>query len=351
MGSSSSSVVNQKYNTTIVNQSDISVLNESINKSTTESVVKAAAACSASMNLNQYINIEDIQTEGSFNYGGSNQSQTSALTFSCVQEAAYQNNIANNMKDAYVNAISSGFTTEAEDKLNASAEAAAKNEFAGLSGGSHSSSVTNTEYNFTQDNITNKNIRNVVEHVISNSLNVNDIQKCAASVNNSQSVNITHVNAKAGVNIGVLNQTQAATLFSECVQKSNNTNNITSELATALGVEVHEENNVKKVTTISDEAVSKSTNVGLFQSVGQGVGDAAKGIGSAIGSIFGGLFGGLFGSPIICIIICCIICVLLIGGYMFFSGGGSVSYGGEESDASDLADLAGGSTDNLFYKI
>jgi len=344
MGSSSSSVVNQKYDTTIVNQSDISVLNESINKSTTESVVKAAASCSASMDLAQYINIEDIQTEGDFNYGGSDQSQTSALTFSCVQEAAYQNNIANNMKDAYVNAISTGFTTEAEDKLNASAESAAKNEFAGLSGGSHSSSSTNTEYNFTQDNITNKNIRNVVEHVISNNLNISDVQKCAASVNNSQSVNITHVNAKAGVNIGVLNQTQAATLFSECIQKSNNSNNVTSELATALGVQIHEENNVKKVTSISDKTASKSTNVGLFQSVGQGVGDAAKGIGAAIGSIFGGMFG----SPIIFIIICCVICVLLIGGYMVFSGGSGNQFAAVDNYDDDDNDLDGGGYRNMY---
>ena len=329
MGSSSSSDVNQTYDTTIVNKSDINILNKNINKTTTNTVVKTAAACSASVDQSQLLNFSNMHIDGNLDIGDASQSQTSALSFSCVQESNYQDALANNMKSAYVSAIKTGFSTAAEDKITAAAAAASKNEF-GSTGSSNSSSVVNVNYKFKQDNETDKNVQNVIENVITHNLNINNVQKCASSINNSQTQTYAGDTVGGSVKIGIIGQTQAATLMSECVQKTHNADDVTSKLASALGIKIHEENNVKKQTTISSEAKSEAKNVGVFQSAGQGIGDVFKGI----GGMFSGIFGGLFGSPIVCLIICCCLCIVILGGgYMFMNMGGPEM----------IEDMAGGS--------
>jgi hypothetical protein len=326
MGSSSSSVVNQTYDTTIVNKSDIDILNKNINKSTTNTVVKTAASCSANTYQSQLLDFSKMKIAGNLDIGDAEQNQTAALSFSCVQESDYQNNLANNMKTAYVTALKTGFSTQAKDKISANAAAASKTEFA-TTGSSHSSSDVNVNYKFNQDNITDKNVQNVVENIITHNLNISNVQKCASSINNSQQMTFAGTTVGGSVKIGILDQNQAADLMSKCVQKTRNSNTVTSELATALGITVREENDVKKQTSISSKAKSEAKDVGVFQSMGQGVGDVFKGI----GGMFGGIFSGLFGSPITCLIICCCLCIVILGGgYMFMNMGGYET--GEDMD-------------------
>ena len=69
MGGSSSSTVNQKYDTTIVNRSDINVLNKNINNFVADTVVNQASKCSASISQLQSVDLSDMKIAGDLDIG------------------------------------------------------------------------------------------------------------------------------------------------------------------------------------------------------------------------------------------------------------------------------------------
>lgn len=318
MGNTASSTNVQQYKSTIVNKDDISILNESINQSISNTIVNQAKNCSASISQLQDIDLAGTTVEGNFNLGPVNQTQSSALTFSCVTLSEFQNQLANNMLAKYSNSLSTAFSTEAETKLNAAAEAAATSGFA-ATGSTNTNSTNLTNYNYNEETDVNKNIQNVVKNVINNNLNISDMQSCISNIKGDQSVNLSGMTVHGNMTIQAINQTQASSLASECVLKSNNANNASTAIANALGITVNDENSIKKTTAISSTAAAESVNRGVFESLGAGLSTAFQGFGSMLGSIFG--------SPVILLVCCVGIVIALCAAYYFLMGGGSGSGG------------------------
>lgn len=310
MGSSASSTVNQKYDTTIINKSELDVLNKNVNDFVSNTIVKQASACSSSIVQLQNVDFSNMEVDGDFTLDGVEQGQTSALTFDCIQTSELNNDVANGVLAEMTNALKNNFSTEALDKIEAAAEAEGSTGF-GATGGVNTDSTVNLDVKFTNITDTKKSIKNIMENSITNNLDMSSTQDCIANTIQNQSVNVSGTRVRGNATIKAIKQTQAATSVSNCVQKQSVASKIVGDVVSKLGVQVDETNSVVKKTDTSVSATATSKNSGLFQSIGEG-----------IGAIFGGMFGGLFAGPagIICCVICCII--ILIGVFFMMSGGG-----------------------------
>jgi hypothetical protein len=328
MGSSSSSTVNQKYDTTIVNKSDINVLNENINNFVANTVVNQASDCSASISQLQTIDLSGMDVEGDLEIGEVSQSQKSNITFDCVQVSKFQNNIASGVLSEFSNAMKNSYTAETLDKLEAVAKSEGSGGF-GTTGKVSSNSKVNVDYQYTNITDTRKNLQNVVKNAITNNMSMNDTQSCVAKVAAAQKFTLADSKVRGSVRIGAIKQDQASTLMAKCMQEKGNANKITNSVASALGVKIDETNSVKKITEISSSASSTAKNSGFFQSIGEG-------IGSIFSGLFGGLFGGLGGPISISSSVCCCIIIMIVA--IFFASGG----------VDDIAAQASGEDDGGF---
>lgn len=327
MGSKSSSTSNQKYSTTYVNTTDTNLLNENVNNFVSDTVNTQAKNCSASISQIQNIDISGIKLdEGDFTLEGTNQNQTSGISFDCVQVSEFQNDIGSGVLTKYMDAIQNSFSTDAIDKMEATAASNAKNSMGGT-GSADASSKTNVDYSFNNTNTTKTNIENVVKNAISNHLTLESINNCTSEIHNSQSVKITDVTLKNGsVKLGVLSQTQGADMMTKCMQSNSDTNKVTNAVASELGVTLDSENKQTKTTDIKTTSTSEATNLG--------VGDAANQFFTGIGNMMSGIFSGMMG-PLL--IVCVIIIILVVVG-------GIISYvmnQKEDGSGMDFGALAG----------
>jgi hypothetical protein len=327
MGAKSSSTVNQTYDSNIVNKSDIDILNKNVNNFVADTVVSQAKKCSASITQLQEVDISNNEVLGDIVIGPISQNQSSAMTFDCVQLASFSNNIANGVMSSYDNALQSSFSTSALAQMTASAAAAAKGSF-GSTGQTSSNSNVNSKYNFNSTTDMNQTLKNVVETSIQNNLNMDDVQTCIAQVQNSQKVGIVGNKGKS-LTVGAITQTQAATIMAECVQESNNSNKITTDIATALGVTVVSEGATTTQTSMAASAEASAVNSGFFE----GVAGVISSIGTAISAVFGGILSGYAASGISSLCICCCIIIIIFVAYKMMDGAEGSSEGEAEAEA------------------
>jgi hypothetical protein len=338
-GSSSKSSTTNKYNTTVVNKSDLELLNKNVNNFVANTVVNQASNCSASISQLQNVNFSHISTPGDFTVDGVNQSQKAAITFDCIQLSAFKNDIANGVLTQYMDAIKNSYDTSSIAKMTAAAQSKAQDQFAGT-GTAKSSSDANNEYNFNSKTEVNQKIQNIVENSITNNMSLNDMQDCMASVKNSQSINFSDINAGGNFTVRAISQTQAADLYAKCVQEKNNGNKISNQIATDLGLEITTEAKTTSSAEMAGTSAAESLNVGALQSAGDGLASAFKGLGSMWGSIFGSLG---FGDPTISLYCCIAIIVLaVIGGAGFYLYKRSQNEDSSSDSSGDDLDQMGG---------
>lgn len=307
MGSSGSkSKVNQKYETTIINRSDIDILNKSVNDFVTNTVVNQASKCSANITQLQTVDLSNMKIAGDLVIGEIDQKQTAAITFDCVQVSSFSNNIANGIMTQYVETMNNNMSIDTLDKIVASADSKVESGFLNTGGGGGSSSNIKTDYKYTATNETSKNIQNIIQNSITNNLNLDDLQECVASVKASQEVVAAGTEVGGNVNIGVIRQDQASTLLGKCVQQRNNANDITNQIINDLGLTIDETNSVKKTMESESKATSKNEAKGVFESLGDGIGGILGG--------FGDLFGGLISNQVALIAssVCIVIIIIVI---------------------------------------
>ena len=363
-GSKSTSTVNQKYNTTYVNTTDTNLLNTSVNNFISSTVSNQAKNCSASISQIQSVNIENVNTPYDFVFGGSDQSQSSNMTFDCVQVDKFQNDIANGILAKYMDALENNFSTDILDKLEAKAQTASQNNM-GSSGNASTKSTTNTEYTFNSTNTSRTNIENVVKNSIQNNLSMESVQNCISSIKNNQSVNIKNINAGGNVTIGVLSQTQGANLMASCIQSSDTGNKMTNNIASELGLTFNNSNEQTKSTDITSASTAESTNKGVGDAAQQtltaageatkdvlvGAGEASKDLLTGLGSFSSGMTG-----P--CMVLCAICVIFLIiagivGAIYYTSQGGQIpGFNNNPPPADvDVSALEGGDFSNSLINL
>lgn len=305
--SKASATNTSKYTTNIVNNYDVNQMNEGISTFTTNTIMSHAQKCVTSSINSQNINIGSIiaTDHSTIDINKIRQGQIAVVNFDCVSVTNFKDEIANNLLSNYLATLKNSFTANMMAKLAQNAKASASTGF--LSQGSSSSTSNNTTYNYNVKSDVDENIQNIIKTAINNNFNTSDVQSCVATVKNSQNLTYNTINASDGssITIGLITQTQAASVLGQCISNSQTSNNITNSVFNGLGIDTA--NKAETTGGIDSEqgggATAKST--GVFQSIGK-----------AIGDIFGGLASGSISSWIVCIL--CICCLLSLLWYVFF---------------------------------
>lgn len=301
MGNSSSSSVTNQNNTLIVNDTDIKVLNQSLNDFTTNTTINDAKKCSAGISQLQSVKFKNITAEGDLNLT-LDQNQAAALTFDCLQQSTVRNDIANQMMQSMMDNIEQTNSSDVLNKLDSLAQASQTNGFLSTSFGNSTSSDASNIVNYNQRNTVHQNLQNVVQNVIQNNFTTNNLSECISAVKQDQNVDVENVTVGKNINAAI-NQTQAASLFAKCVQTNDVGNTITQALTSQLGVQVATTNAIKTETSMEASAESVQENRGPLESLG-----------ALFGSLFASCGGGWMGSCV-SIIIC--IVVIVVGIFIF----------------------------------
>ena len=289
--SSSSSTVNNKYDTSIINISDMEVLNKSVNDFQTNTIVNQAASCSAGLAASNNLTFSGIDASGNIEFGEVDQSNTGSVSFDCIQKASYSNKVTSGIASTYLSQLNNTYDADILDKIDSTTAAKASAGFAST-GSANSKSNINTDYKFTNVTDTRKNIQNVVENAIINNLNLNDTQDCIATLKVKNDFSIIDSEVKGNIKVGRLTQVNAASLLSKCIQEKKNSNEITNSIITNLGIQVTEEASIRKTANISSSASSVAEVTGPLQDLGA-------------------LLSGLFSGPFIIALIIGSICITI----------------------------------------
>lgn len=344
-GSSSNSKVKNENNTTIVNKSDINILNEQLNSTSSNVATDAAKSCSSSVNMSNMIDFAGSVVEGDFNIGASSDpnqdcsvelSQDVKSTFKCVQSSNVRNDMGISMIETVMTNLENSASADALNDMDTTAGSkAASGSLSFNPGGNKSASKVENINNYKSVTETNKNIENVVKNSVESNFSSNDAQECINKVNAAQGIDASGAYIKGSVNICNFKSDQVANIFGDCMQKSDVGNKVIQDVTRNLGITVKEDSANTVTNKAKTVAESSAEQTGVIGDVG--------GVIESVGSAFSGLLGlGALGAmaPMLSpmsILSCCCCCIILI--VMMMMGGKS---SGSDSSSSSDAYMDGG---------
>jgi len=315
-GSKSKTSVTTENDTTIVNRSDINILNQNLNSVTANVVQNTDQTCESRVNLSNVIDFTGAEIGGDFNIGTDTNGQdcqvdlttNAAITFQCVNASEMVNDIGSKMIDEMMNKIEQSSTTDALTKMQNQADSQAKTGTLGI-GFSGSSSNSTSINKFKQVNDNRKSIQNVVGTSVANNLTENKVAKCISSVSAKQGISSTGAKISGNVNICNYKSDVVADLFVSCLNEDQTTSKITDDIVKNLGVKVNEDSQNKLSTDQTNQASSSATVSGIDSIFGS--------LGSAFLTPFALPLSGL--SLFLCCCCCCILLILIIVGVFMAS--------------------------------
>lgn len=307
MGNTASSEVKVVDNTMIINQSQIDMLNQTLNESIANVIVNTAQTCSQGGSSSQIIEVGDIYAGGDLEieFG---QDQQVTLNFSCTQKNEVHASMSQQLFSDIYNNLKKSNTTKTMTDLDAAAKNALTSGTFAWGPSSKSSAVTET--NYQQVDIKNYNLQNVIQNVVSNNFTKNDVSTCVNTIIGSQVIKTDNIYGDGNVTIKA-NQKQEIAALAECQQFSSTSVDMTSILSTALGVEIIDDTDTERESSGSGSSDNKSEYTGLFQDLGEMFNDVLTGLGDVLGSL---LIPSLIILGIICIVIIISSFVLLFAG-------------------------------------
>jgi hypothetical protein len=275
MGNTTSDVnITNTNNQLFTNKNYVNTVSENLNTQISNNIINDAKLCSAAINNNQEITINGFSTAGNFNFSA-DQNQTAALTFSCIQSTTVRNNTGSEIIAQMTNALQNNVNNEALAQLDTNAKNSATSDF-GAIGNTQAKTNVNTINNYNSVTENHKDIENVVKNVVENNFSSETIQNCTNQANNNQNINLQNITVGGNTAIAI-NQTQAASVIAECIQKSEVGNSIVNNAATQLGVKVED-------TTLASSSQS-SKSVSDTSSTAKGLSDLFSSPGVIIGIV------------------------------------------------------------------
>lgn len=293
MGNTSSKAdIVQENNQLFINQDDVKSFSEQINSQISNTLIANAKSCSADINNNQAIMIKGFTTKGDFDFTAG-QTQSAALTFSCVQANNVRNTAGSDIVAQMTNALSNDVSTEALSKLDQNAKNSASSSYGAIGNVTANTNVKALS-NYKSVTQNHKDIENVVKNAVQNNFTSENISKCISQTNNNQQISLQEVNV-GGKAVIAINQDQAANAVSKCVQEDNIGNSIINNALSSLGVQITDKSIAKSTMVSESKVTAEAHQAGLFES---------------IGDMISGIFGnwGVIISSLIC---CCAIVVVL----------------------------------------
>jgi len=314
-GSDSKSKTKQKSKTTVVNQSDLNLLNSTMNSTIVNTVVKNVQSCSASLIARQNLVVANVHTTGDIVID-SKQAQNAYLDFNCAQSSDVRNDVISELTNTIMADIQNQYDNNVLSQFDAIANSKSKSEFGSLlSGDSKSKSKTDQDSKTDISNSSTQNLQNIVNNVVNASFTNENYASCVAKVVATQTQIFKDLSGRSFKLTS--DQDQAVKLFSKCIQASGVSNQITSTLTNLLDIKVKTDVANTATTTQKAEATSESIGGGLFQGIGEGLAAPIDALLSPLNNLLSGLGLGALGGALTPLVglcgtssVCC--CVLIL---------------------------------------
>lgn len=256
-------ISNQLY----INKSTYNQLNEQLNQTIANTIVKNAMKSGGDVINKQELKFKNIQAQGDVEINGVSQTQTAAITFDTMNKTEARNDAATQFIQQALSSLKNMSTDEVVNKMESNATAKVNAGFLTIPTGSSKTDVTNTT-NIASETDNVKNITNILKNQVDNNFTTETVTSCIINVNNTQLIDVQDVKSETGsVRILNLSQDQSVTLISKCTAITDATGKILDNTLNALDVKVDETNSVKATTTNTTTAASTNTTSGLFDSM------------------------------------------------------------------------------------
>jgi len=319
-GSSSSSKTKQKSKTNVVNQSSLNLLNSSINNTIVNTVVKNVQSCSAKAISKQNLVVANVHTTGDIVID-TTQKQSTYLDFKCAQSSDVRNDVIAGLTNQIMADIQNSYDNNVLSQFDSIANSKSKNEFGsgGLFGGDSKSDSKIDQDNETDiKNSSYQNLQNLVENNVAANFTNENYANCLAKVISTQNTILKDISGRSFKFTS--NQEQAIQLYSQCIQASGVSNQITSTLSNLLDLKVRTDVKNTATTNMTAKAESESVGGGLFQGIGEGLAAPIDALLAPLNNLLSGLgLGALSGalSPLIglcgsCCACCCVLIIIFV---------------------------------------
>lgn len=317
--SKSKAETSQKLKNKVVNRSSLNYLNQVIVDTIVNVTIRNVKSCSASIINSQKFEVLDITATGDVTLNIT-QIQQGMLNFDCIQKDTVQNEVTNTLINTILNELKNSVDTQTFNDLDAKASSKAEADWLALASKSSADSKTKQD---VKNEITNENTRNIkslTKYTTNLGFTNENFNSCVASVINQQQVKARNINSGANVSFTV-DQKQATTLFSKCVQNADIANKITNSLTNFYGLTVNDDVKNSTSTTATGSTSADALTNGPIGAIGSAIAKALSpftdllGLGdlsSAAGSLIFSLC-----SCSSCIIVVIIVISLIMAGLQF----------------------------------
>ncbi len=287
-GSKARSKVEIENNSLIVNQTDINIVNKNIVDTTVNTIIKRANDATATLNNTQVVDMSGGFVYGDFEPGAVEQDIKGQLNFQTLQKDAVRTDIIMDVMNKLQDTLNRNISNDILDKMNANAASDQKSGFMGGfgSGGGNSEADTKIVNHYTNINTTRKSLNQEMITKLVNNFSQETVNKCIATVNNSQYVNYSNKIVYGNFKPGFIKQSIATDLIANCLQTSETAQQITKQIAAATGVSIVDNSSTTKKTDLSATATAVQKNTGPIEEVGNAISDIVSAVPRAI---FGGL--------------------------------------------------------------
>ncbi len=265
--SSQSSIVNDQL---IVNENNMKIFNENINKSVLNFAEKNTKTCDNTSSASQSVVNDFGNVKGDFVIGAVTLDMKTDVATKCFQSTDFRMDLMKEIAQKMVNDITDNMSQSAKTDLAAKAAAVKKTEFLSMPSfmdntNSNSSVVNKTD----QRNITNTNLTNIVANITEQTITKDFVNKCVNKNSNNQSVLNKANDVGGSVRIGDVNFKLDSKAVMECLQMDKQIQTIAEKATAEMGLKLVTSKDAKNETKVSSEAKAESINEGLFSGLGK----------------------------------------------------------------------------------
>lgn len=327
-GASSKSTVTNTVNQVIDNKIDLTTIKETVNKNIINTLTENASSCSANLIASQ----EQSTTIGSMKgvkggkIGGGSQVQKTKISLSCVDVTKTENNIANDIANAFATQLETKFDTDAMAKLEANAKTQAEGGFLPLGSTSSDSNVSNT-YNLNISNKISKTMKDMITNEVQRNFSTKNLKERLSTLQQQQKTKLVigSIEDSENLDLGNAMQNQDADLLMTAISEDATINKTIDKVVNQL--------NSIDVTGVKSKAAGDLKGYAASEAKQKGF-DA---IVDSIMGFFSGLFKGYFA-----VIIAIVIVVCIIGVVFFMTGGQETLQQGLDKIGGRLDKIGGG---------
>jgi hypothetical protein len=292
---SSGTAIGPQISSTVINQTDIDILNNYLTNIATNITMSAAAKCTSDTTVTQTSVYGTLMADGSNSVVDVGNDASVIVNFSCVNAQSTSNTISQDLINSITEEISSRFSPTV---------------LAEISGTSGTSSGVGIDTE--TDNYTTENIINTVTSNVTNNFSSSVLSDCISSTRIAQFTSADLALATNGGTVTSRN-TVAANVVAECSALQDSIADMTSDIAQELGLTISDTVTPSVSSSISSPEVSSSAGSAAGSTAGtksNSVSESGSGSGSDSDS-------GISTSAIAGIIIGIIVLIALIVGAIY----------------------------------